>query len=517
MTSKRELDDYLNEVSYAPTPNYRPSAFSLKYLNFLKMMNLADMDESPEVHLRMLDGLGGTRENLVNLCSRGLGKTVLFGEVLGLYLGAVGEIDGFGTVNGMLYVSDAMDNGVKNFRSNIETRYLTSDFLQYWIPEANFTENFIEFKNKDGRMFGIRMYGASSGIRGTKIYGNRPHLVVMDDLIKSDEDAASPAVMGKIRNTIYKGIIPALDPKKRKIILNGTPFNKGDIMCEAVESGAFYVNVWPVCEEWPCTREEFRSAWPSRFTYDSVKNTANLLGPNAFAQEMMLRLTSPEDRLVQDTDIATFSLKDWKSTNPAYTVYITTDFATTESRKGDWTVASVWAVDHEGRFRWIGGFLKKQLMDATVDGLFELVEKHAPLGVAIEVTGQQGGFIPWLTREMVSRSVFFNLLSHGNGNKPGIRVVNSKLQRFHEVIPLLKAGKIMIPHDVEHPWIDEFWTEIRLATGNGLKSKHDDVLDTISQLFLIRPVVPAVEFMPRASEEIDYGIGTEYPLGNYLV
>lgn len=516
MKIKKELDDYLNEVSYKPRPGYQPSAFSLKYINFLKLMRLADMDESPEVHLMMLDGLAGTKENLVNLCSRGLGKTVLFGEVLSLYLGVVGTIDGFGEVNGMLYVSDAMDNGVKNFRSNVETRYSTSEFLQYWIPEAKFTENFIEFVNRDGRMFGIRMYGAASGIRGTKIYGNRPHLVVMDDLIKSDEDAASPIVMGKIRNTIYKGIVPALDPKKKKIILNGTPFNKNDIMCEAVESGAFHVNVWPVCEQWPCSPEDFRSAWPSRFTYDAVKNVADL-NSKAFAQEMMLRLTSEDDRLLQDTDIATYSFKDWMASKPAYTVYITTDFATTESKKGDWTVASVWAVDHKGNFRWIGGFLKKQLMDATVDGIFDLAERYNPLGVGIEVTGQQGGFIPWLIREMTNRNIYFNLLSHGNGNKPGIRVISSKLQRFHEVLPLFKAGKIMVPHDVSHPWLEEFWTEIRLATKDGLKSKHDDVLDTVSQLYFIRPVVPATEHMAPVSEDDDYGIPSEYPLSSYLV
>ena len=516
MLIKRELDDYLNEIDYRPRAGYLPSEFSLKYINFIKVMKLADMDASPEVHLMMLDGLASTKENVVNLCARGLGKTVLFGEVLALYVGVFGAIDGFGSVNGMLYVSDAMDNGVKNFRSNVENRYLLSEFLQYWIPEAHFTENFIEMTRRDNTKFGIRMYGALSGIRGTKIYGNRPQLVVMDDLIRSDEDARSPVVMGKIRNSVYKGIIPALDPKRRKIVLNGTPFNKSDIMCEAVESGAFHVNVWPVCEEWPCEPADFRSAWPARFTFDSVKKTADLIGSNAFAQEMMLRLTSAEDRLVQDTDIATYSLSDWKATNPAYTVYITTDFATTESKKGDWTVASVWAADFKGNFRWIGGFLKKQLMDATVDGLFDLVERHAPLGVAIEVTGQQGGFIPWLVREMQARSIFFNLLSHGNGNKPGIRVISSKLQRFHEVVPLLKAGKIMIPHDVIHPWIDEFWAEVRLATVQGLKAKHDDVLDTISQLYLIRPVVPAFEHALPSSTELDSFQDSQYALSNYL-
>ena len=513
--SKKELDDYLNEVSYLPLVGYTPSAFALKFVNFIKMSG-GESDVTPEMHLRMLDGFADTKQNVVNLCHRGAGKTVLMAEHLALYLGVFGSIDGFGEVNGMLYVSDAMDNGVKNFRSNVETKYEQSEFLQYWIPEAHFTENFIEFTRRDGSKFGIRMYGSQSGIRGTKIYGQRPQLVVMDDLIKSDEDAASPAVMGKIRNGIYKSIVPALDPKKRKIVLNGTPFNKGDIMCEAVESGAWYVNVWPVCEQWPCTREEFRSAWPDRFTYDSVKATYDLVGPVAFSQEMMLRLTSDDERLVLDSEIATYSYKEWMRSTPAYTTYVTTDFATTEAKKGDWTVASVWAVDLQGNFRWIGGFLKKQLMDATVDGIFELVERHSPQGVGIEVTGQQGGFIPWLVREMSARGIYFNLLSHGNGNKPGIRVISSKLQRFNEVVPLLKSGKIMIPNDLDDPWIDEFWTEIRLATKVGLKSKHDDVLDTVSQLFLINPILPAVATQKELQAMDNWDQGEYSPIENYV-
>lgn len=511
----KELDDYLNEVSYEPRVGYQPTPFSLKFINFIKLVGVAESDSSPEVHLVMLDGLAGMKENIANLCHRGLGKTVLFGEYLNLYLGVFGEIDGFGSVNGMLYVSDAMDNGVKNFRSNVETKYNQSPFLQFWIPEANFTENFIEYTRKDGSKFGTRMYGAQSGIRGTKIYGHRPQLVVMDDLIKSDEDAASPAVMGKIRNSIYKGIIPALDPKKRKIILNGTPFNKSDIMCEAVESGSYHVNVWPVCEKWPVPESEFRSSWPDRFTYEAVKKTYDLI-KSAFDQEMMLRLTSAEERLVTDEEVKTYSYHEWMRTRPAYTTYITTDFATDEQEINDFNVGAVWAVDFEGNFRWIGGYCKRQLMDKSVDKIFELADRHKPMGVGVEVAGQQGGFVSWIVKEMVNRNIFFNLLSHGNGTKPGIRVISSKLQRMNEIVPLFKAGKIMIPHDIEHPWITEFWAELKLATKKGLRAKHDDVLDTVSMLYLITPILPAQQFdIPEDSEMDNWG-EDQYALSNYL-
>jgi predicted phage terminase large subunit-like protein len=221
-----------------------------------------------------------------------------------------------------------------------------------------------------------------------------------------------------------------------------------------------------------------------------VEKTYKLIG-RAFQQEMMLEIGNEEDRLIQDSEITRFSLSKWKEERPTSTYYITTDFATTEKKNGDWSVLSVWAVGTDGNFRWVDGVMAKQNMGANVDALFELVSRYVPLGVGIETNGQQGGFIPWLQREMATRNIFFNLLSNkGMGSAPGIRAVTSKLQRFQEIIPLIKGGKIMIPHEEDIPWLQEFWQEVRLVMRNGIKSRHDDVLDTLSQLIHIVPVVP---------------------------
>ncbi|WP_460995191.1 hypothetical protein, partial [Staphylococcus aureus] len=91
----------------------------------------------------------------------------------------------------------------------------------------------------------------------------------LDDLV-SDEDARSPTVIAAIEDTVYKAVDYALHPKKNMIIWSGTPFNAKDPLYKAVESGAWKVNVYPVCERFPCSREEFRGAWADRFTYDFV-------------------------------------------------------------------------------------------------------------------------------------------------------------------------------------------------------------------------------------------------------
>lgn len=59
---------------------------------------------------------------------------------------------------------------------------------------------------------------AKTGLRGTKIFGKRPKIAILDDLV-SDEDSTSLASMEKIKDTVYKGVNHALDPTKRKSYL----------------------------------------------------------------------------------------------------------------------------------------------------------------------------------------------------------------------------------------------------------------------------------------------------------
>ena len=267
----KTVDDYLNEVSYKEDPNYIPSEFALNFINFIKLVNggKGEENKTPITHLHMLDTLM-KRGNTVNLCSRGIAKTTLFGEYDILYLATYGKLPNFGDVNFILYVSDSMENGVKNMRKNLESRYNNSEFLQQVLPKANFTDTCWEFTNIDGHQLIVNGYGAKTGVRGTKKLGTRPQIAILDDLL-SDEDAKSVTEIQNIENTVYKAIMHALHPSHHKIIWCGTPFNKKDPLYKAVESGAWNVNVFPICEKFPCSKTEFHGAWEDRFTYEYIK------------------------------------------------------------------------------------------------------------------------------------------------------------------------------------------------------------------------------------------------------
>lgn len=496
----KDIDTLLDEVDYEylNSDRYMPSEFALTFMNFIKLIGgrEGEGNKTPPMHLAMLDKIMGRKQYIANLCYRGSGKTTIFSEIMILYIAVFGSIPGFGKVDGVIFIADSVENGARGLRKNIEFRYHNSEFLQEWIPRAKFTEGLLEFENKDGHKLGVRLFGSKSGLRGTRIYGKRPQICIMDDLL-SDDDSKSQVSMEAIKDTVYKGVNHALDPTRRKVIFNGTPFNKDDILVEAIESGAWEVNVWPVCERWPCSREEFRGAWEDRFSYDYVESQYEMAVAtgkvSSFNQELMLRLASEEDRLVQDGEIRWYSRKQIMSKRGNFNFYVTTDFATTAKTTSDFSVISVWAYNSNGDWFWIDGVCARQTVDKTLDDLFRLVQEYKPQSVGIETSGQQQAFITLLQREQMNRNIWFNFASNKQGGAPGISVTQDKLTRFNSVVPWFKAGKMYFPEELKKSEImGHFMGQLSLVTISGIKGK-DDCIDTISMLSQLNPWKPSDE------------------------
>jgi len=407
--------------------------------------------------------------------------------------------------------TDSIENGVKNLRRNVEFRYNESEFLQRLIPNQKlsvgengagyvstdqfeeqtaggrkFTDIRLEFKNNRGHTFIVKGYGAKTGVRGAKELGQRPKLAILDDLI-SDQDAESETVINTIENTVYKAVSKALHPTVQKIIWLGTPFNARDPLYKAVESGAWQVSVYPICEKFPVPREQFRGSWEDRFPYEYVKeeyDEAQALGkPENFDQELMLRIMSEEDRIIQDSEIQWYKRANVLNFKSRFNFYITTDFATSGDEGNDYSVIIVWALNNIGNWLLVDGICRKQLMNTNIDDLFRLAQKYNPQSVGIEVSGQQGGFIPWIQDQMMNRNIYFNIASENNSNKLGIKPNTNKMQRFNVVLPWFKSKQMFFPYELkETPLMLEVVNELTLACKKGFKSKNDDCVDAISQL-----------------------------------
>lgn len=535
---KRTVDEWLNLVDY-DFAGYIPNEYALAFVNFIKEVNGGqEENETPLFHLVMMDRVFNEDRRCAVMVFRGAGKSTIFGEYLILFIAAFGYLPGFGKVNVMMYISDSIENGVKNLRRNIEVRYNNSEFLKKLIPDRKigigtdgrgyvsldeyendksgrkFTDIRLEFINVRGDHLVVRGFGALTGIRGVKELGQRPTLAIADDIL-SDEDARSSTVIDSVENTIYKAVSKALHPKKQKIIWLGTPFNANDPLYKAVESGAWNVSVFPVCEKFPVTKEEFKGAWEDRFSYDYVLHEyteAKLVGkPENFNQELMLRISSNDDRLVDDIDIVKFKRSEILKHRYNYNFYITTDFATSQKKSADYSVISVWAINNNGDYLLVDGFCKQCDPSVFIDKLFYYTSLYKPIGVGIEISGQQKAMVSWLRSEQIKRNIFFNFLSSNNEGSEGIRPIGDKFSRFMLFLPRIKQKKLWIADEMlETDWGLEFSDEISKAGSKGFKSRHDDVLDSISMLGSFEAYKPSyVENKDAYSifdEDVEYNI-----------
>ena len=456
-------------------------------------------------------------------------NTTVVHEYAFLYMAVYGTFFGWGEQHVAMYVSDTMENGVKSMREQLQFRWQESAFLQKYVPKAKFTDDRWEFTNIEGKRFFVKGFGATTGVRGFKMYGKRPTWCGFDDML-SDKNAKSSTILADIESVIYKAATEALHPTNRKICWTGTPFNKKDSLYTAVASGAWNVRCFPIAEKFPCSEEEFRGSWEDRFTYKSTKENfekklkAGMV--SAFNQELMLRITSEDDRLIQDSDIQWYSRNDLLRNRHAYNFYITTDFATSAKQSADYSVISVWAYNNAGYWFLVDGVCERQTMDKNIDALFKYAQLYKPQSVGVEVTGQQGGFIAWIKKEMLLRNQWFSFASDGNGKEPGIRPNTNKLVRFNTVLPWFKAAMIFLPEEWRNKekLIIEAEDELTSVTNEGFKSAHDDVADTISMLSVMKPWKPSDSPPLKQNdatgiweEEDDFGNGMHSDMDSYVV
>lgn len=362
--------------------------------------------------------------------------------------------------------------------------------------ESPYTKDFYDDEDHQF-LIGDYLRTHNTGVRGAKEMGKRPQLALMDDLI-SDEDARSATVIASIEDTVYKAVEHALHPTSNMMIWSGTPFNQNDPLYKAVESGTWSVNVFPVCEQFPCKKSEFKGSWPDRFPYEYVKKKYDDALKRGriqdFNQELMLRIVSQDDRIILDDDVKWYSRKDFLANPTYFNWYITTDFATSTRQSGDYSGVAIWAYNSNRDWFLVDGYLERVRMDTNIDRLFRFVSQYNPQLVGVEVNGQQGGFIDWIQREMLAKNIWFTLASQGNNNQPGLRAVADKFTRFNTVAPWFKTGKIHFPQEAkETPFIQEMLNELYLVTNSGIKSKHDDGIDLISQLSLLKVWEPSGE------------------------
>lgn len=506
----KNIQEHLATIDYS-FKDYMPSKESMQLIGFINAVNGGrEENESPLVHCLMIDKMVNSSRRTAIMAARGLSKSSLI-EYLILYLACFNELGSIKDPKFILYVADSIENGVKKFRNSIEENYARSKYMQELIPNKSIkllatdtksgrefelsdndvndlsnagrsiTDARIRFINNKGQSLIINCYGVQTGIRGTKAAKVRPSIAFLDDLIK-ETDARSETLLKLIEDIVYQSIPYALHPVKQKIIWVGTPFNSADPLYKAIDSGIWDSLVLPICEKFPCEKEEFKGAWEDRFSYDVVdgfyKDTLAKGNARGFYQELMMSIINEDDILIDSKKLIYVDDSSMTKTDFAsYNYYITTDLAVSTKNSADYSVISVWAYTSNEDFILVDGFCGRILVDDFIKKLFIYATKYKPQQVGIEVTGQQGGFVQWIYNEQFKNKIYFNIKE--------VRPTKDKYSRFLTFAPYYHRNKVKIFKSMKEnkAYHNELLDELTKTTINdGFKSKHDDVLDTHSML-----------------------------------
>lgn len=498
---------------------------AIKFINFIKLCNI-ESNSNAEMHMILADKVMSQQKRIAVEQFRGSSKSTIAGEYVLLYAAVMGRLPNFGEVNFAVGVFDSADGGAKNCIRNIVSKIENSEFLTSQLTIKRNTQNELELVNIANHQLNIRTYGASTNIRGVRYNNMRPELAIIDDVV-TNEAANSDTMLKTIEDNIYKAIIPALHPQKNKVIFIGTPHNQKDVLYKAINSGTWDVSKFPVCDTWPCTKDEFRGMWEDRFDYNFVKETYDMYKSNgqenAFMQEFMLQIIDEGSRLVPDSDMTWYNYSDIKQNLDNYNYFITSDLATTEKKSADWSVILVWAVNNNGDRLLVDGISKRQTTSNNVNDIFRLVGKWRPDFVALEKDGQQKAIIDYIRSEQNNRNIYFALAREKGKQDYGISSGGqSKVARFNAVQPLFAQGKIWFPKDILKDLVQKITSELQTLTMEGYKSLHDDHGDCIAQMGKVEHLINTPNQVSgswqRGSDEMIYdSYYDEYEQNSYII
>ena len=517
---------------------YTPSKDSIEFFFFFILVYGEDFEvDNGLMHYFLVDLVYGNikRENfpysqeinekirlnhkkIAIIASRFSAKSTIITAFMPIVTAITGKMPNFGDVMFWVSFGDSQQAGAKVQANTIRDICDDSLFCKEYFEKMRFTDEECEFIRKDDprnplpvkkRAFMFKVKGAAGGsVRGIRYKTERPQIFTFDDIIKNEADAGSDIIMAKLRSMIYSDAENALG-KKGKIIIVNTPFNKKDPVYAALEGGVWTPVCLPVCEKiyLDMPKSEYRGSWEAMKSYEEImeKYEDAYYGETIreFMQELMLRISSEEDKMIPDKLIETqwYKRVDILKNIHAYNLYMTTDFTTTGSKGSDLSGIAVWAVNHNQDCFMIDLCLRKQEMEQQYNEVFRFIDLYTPdnktFEVGVETDGQQKAHILALKDRMRQRSNYFTI-ARQKGSEPGSEGIQSRLEagnkhwRIRMALPLFQNRKIFFPEELRGlPEMNELMEEIRYTTYTKFNSKYDDGMDLLSQLNIMEIIYPA--------------------------
>lgn len=306
----------------------------------------------------------------------------------------------------------------------------------------------------------------AAGVRGP-ITGRRADIVIIDDPIKSREEADSDIVRERIKDWYQNDLYTRLKPGGR-IVLIQTRWHEDDLGGWLLDQASKGGDHWDVLSlpavaeaDDPLGRAFGEPLWPSWQNSEALVRIRAAVGARTW-HALYQQQPRPDE--------GTYFQRAWfhryaPAQKPAALhVYGSSDYAVTEDG-GDYTVHRVWGVDPVGDLWLLAGWRGQTTADVWIERQIDLIIAHKPFAWFGEKGVIPRAIEPMLRRRLTER-------------KAGVRLewlptIGDKPTRARGFQARAAMGKVHLPEGVEGDLVlDEL---LHFPAG-----KHDDEVDTAS-------------------------------------
>lgn len=342
------------------------------------------------------------------------------------------------------------------------------------------TETDIIVKFNDNTSFRIVAKGAEQKLRGMLWNGQRPDMIVIDDLM-NEELVANKDRRDKLRRWVYGSLIPCRS--ERGIIrFVGTPMNLDDPLESLMPKENAKHTVVEDLKTWSSKKSgmwrsvKYRAhnhdysaiLWPSRKSkafFEELRGDFSEQGiPEVYACEYLCNPVDDSIRYFRKGDFLHMTEEDKKKNK---TFYITADLAISEKERADYTAIVVGGMDPNGQLHIVNCIRERLSGDEIVDTLMALQKVYNPLAIGIEDTQISKAIGPYLYRAMSDTGIYMNIMML----KPHRQ---DKIQRARSIQARMRAS--MVKFDKQADWWPQFEDECMSFP----RAKHDDVVDALA-------------------------------------
>lgn len=299
---------------------------------------------------------------------------------------------------------------------------------------------------------------------GTGIAGFRANLGIIDDPIRSRQDADSDLIRDRVWDWYINDFRTRLVPGAAEILIQ-TRWHEDDLAGRALAHQAWETVSLPAL----ATENDAlgRAVGEPLWSDDSYGYGAQLTQLAASTPARTWNALYQQNPVPDD---GTFFKSEWigeydKAPTTMH-IYGASDFAVTEGN-GDYTEHGVFGVDQNGNVYALDWWRGQASADVWIDRLCDLILKHKPMCWFGEAGPIRRSIEPFLMRRMQERSAFCRV--------EWMASIHDKPTRARSIQALASMGKFWVPKSCPD-WV----TELRRQMLTFPAGKFDDAVDALS-------------------------------------